>query len=229
MEQHLSAMKVTTDGCLFGAWVSHLLQKGKETFSAALDIGTGTGLLSLMVAQKSAIDIDAVEIDNGAAEQARLNFAQSPWAQRLQLIEGDINTVVLKKEYDAIFSNPPFYEKELASPNAARNMAHHSEQLTLEQLFSVIYQKLTAEGTYFLLLPYKRKKEIERLLNNAGLYIHTIVEVQPLVAHAPFRLLLKGGKKETEQKEIKTFCIKDTEGHYTPPFVQLLQDYYLYL
>ena len=222
-------MKVTTDGCLFGAWVAHTLQKEKETFSTALDIGAGTGLLSLMAAQKNEIEIDAVEIDSGAAAQVRQNFELSPWAQRLHVIEGDINTVTLRKEYDCIFSNPPFYENELASPDAKRNLAHHSGQLTLEQLFSVIQQKLSADGTYFLLLPYKRKSEIERFLGNAGLYVYTMVEVHPSVIHAPFRLLLKGSKKETLQKEKETFYIKDEAGQYTTAFVQLLKDYFLYL
>jgi len=227
-QQH-AAMKVTTDACLAGAWMADQLQKEKETFLHALDIGAGTGLLSLMVAQKNDVKIDAVEIDSGAAQQARENFALSPWAERLHLIEGNINTYSSSKKYDCTFSNPPFYEAELQSPNATRNVAHHSQQLKLEALFAIIADKLHANGIFFLLLPYKRKSEIERLLPQSGLHIHTLVEVKPSELHAPFRLLIKGSKAEKHQKEIETFSIKDAAGQYTPAFEQLLKDYYLYL
>ena len=227
-QQH-AAMKVTTDACVFGAWVAQQLQKENKTFVNALDIGAGTGLLSLMVAQKNSLQIDAVEIDNSAAHQARNNFAQSPWYPSLQLVEGDITTCPLKKEYDCIFSNPPFYEGELQSPSAARNVAHHSQQLKLEALLHIISERLNEKGIFFLLLPYKRKSEVERLLQQAALHIYTMVDVQPSVTHAPFRILVKGGRLEKGQKEKETFCIKDADGQYTPAFVQLLKDYYLYL
>ena len=227
-QQH-SAMKVTTDACLAGAWMAHQLQKEGETFLNVLDIGAGTGLLSLMVAQKVEANLDAVEIDSDAAQQARNNFSQSPWHQNLHLIEGDINTCELKKEYDCIISNPPFYEGELASPSAARNLAHHSQQLKLDALFKIIYERLRIDGSFYLLLPYKRKSEIERLLHQTHLHIHTLVDVAPTVTHAPFRILIKGGKIEKPQKENQTFYIKDAAGQYTPEFVQLLKDYYLYL
>ena len=227
-QQH-SAMKVTTDACLAGAWMAHQLQKEGETFLEVLDIGAGTGLLSLMVAQKVEANIDAVEIDSDAAQQARDNFAQSTWHQNLHLIEGDINTCELKKEYDCIISNPPFYEGELASPSAARNLAHHSHQLKLDILFKIIYERLNVSGSFYLLLPYKRKSEIERLLQQSHLHIHTMIDVAPSVMHAPFRILVKGGKVESLQKENQTFYIKDAADQYTPEFVQLLKDYYLYL
>lgn len=227
-QQH-SAMKVTTDACLAGAWMAQELQKEKETFVNVLDIGAGTGLLSLMVAQKINATIDSVEIDPNAAQQARENFAQSPWHHRLHLIEADINNCELKKAYDCIISNPPFYEGELASPSAARNLAHHSQQLKLEDLFQIIYQRLHSNGSFYLLLPCKRKKEIERLLHQAQLHVHNMIEVAPSVTHAPFRILVSGGKEEKGQKEKETFYIKDASGQYTPQFVQLLKDYYLYL
>ena len=226
---HLSAMKVTTDACLFGAWVAAQLQKEKETFFQALDIGTGTGLLSLMVVQKNKAHLDAVEIDAGAAQQARDNFAQSPWAQKLHLVEGDVNAVALEPQYDCIISNPPFYENDLTSPHKGRNLAHHSQQLKLEQLFGLIAQKLKANGSFFLLLPFKRKEEIELLLQQKGLHIHAELWAQQTINHTPFRLLLQGGKAPKDQKGWETISIKDAAGQYTPPFVQLLQDYYLYL
>lgn len=229
VHHHRSAMKVTTDACLFGAWAAAQMQKEKKRFLHLLDIGAGTGLLSLMAAQKNNSEIDAVEIDSSAAQQARDNFAQSPWPQRLHLLEGDITQMALLKTYDSIICNPPFYEKELTSPSATRNIAHHSYHLKLEQLFEIIYKSLNENGIFFLLLPYKRKAEAEQLLQQQQLHVHTLVEVHPSVAHQPFRLLLKGSKKEPSQKEKERFYIKDEAGQYTPPFVQLLKDYYLYL
>ena len=228
VHQQGAAMKVTTDACLFGAWVAQQLQKENETFLHTLDIGTGTGLLSLMLAQKAATSIDAVEIDAATAEQAHQNFALSPWKDQLQLREGDIQKINLYKSYDGIISNPPFYENELASPQSARNIAHHSSHLTLQALLQLIYQNLNEEGVFFLLLPFKRQKEILTLLKQNNLFLHEEVIVHPTESHPPFRLMIRGGKKKKETVT-SVINIKLNDGTYTPAFTNLLKDYYLYL
>lgn len=227
VHQQGAAMKVTTDACLFGAWVAQNLQKDSKTFSNLLDVGTGTGLLSLMLAQKIQATIDAVEIDEEAAAQALHNFNLSSWSDRLNLIEGDINTVPLP-HYDAIISNPPFYENELASPNAQRNQAHHSSSLKLQGLVHILQKSLKEDGFFYLLLPPKRQKELEAFLPTADLYLHQLVWVHQTPRHAPFRMMLKGGKSKVTTTE-KTIVIKDENEAYTPAFVDLLKEYYLYL
>ncbi|ANE49130.1 tRNA1(Val) (adenine(37)-N6)-methyltransferase [Flavisolibacter tropicus] len=244
------AMKVTTDGCLFGAWVaresmvngqwsmeSELLSDSHELGGSGqravdgrrmLDIGAGTGLLSLMVAQKNiGAAIDAVEIDKQAASQAEENVKGSSFASNITVYEGDI-TAWDKGSYDVIYSNPPFYEKEIPSSQQQKNIAHHGEGLRLETLLTIISQKLTDEGQFYLLLPYKRKGAIEKGLQNVGLYLEKEVIVKPTTENLPFRLLLKGGKQPTTV-QTETLSIYDASKSYTPEFVSLLKDYYLYL
>src|SRR5262245_58656662 len=133
IHQEHCAMKVTTDGCLFGAWVAASKAGNAAAGKHVLDIGTGTGLLSLMYAQKHPhAQIDAIEIDEAAAQQAADNFAASPWQKRLQLIHSDIKDYRPSHPYDTIISNPPFYENQLSSGNAKKNMAHHSSSIGLE-------------------------------------------------------------------------------------------------
>jgi len=220
------AMKVTTDGCLFGAWVAREMENANCKMETALDVGTGTGLLSMMVAQKNGVAIDAVEIDKVAAEQAAENIKTSPF-RNIQVLSLDAKDLLFKS-YDCIFSNPPFYETELASPDKKRNIAHHSSDLDWDTLFKLITNHLTADGNFYLLLPYKRHSEIHSLLEKHGLYLAKWITVKPSTSHQPFRLLLSGQKIEIpiEKNELS---IKDSAGNYTPEFTALLKDYYLYL
>ena len=142
------AMKVTTDSCFFGAWVAEEIKKEKRKIKNALDIGAGTGLLSLMIAQKNKIEIDAVEIDKDASQQAKENIEASPWKNQIHIFNEDIVSFQPGKKYDCIISNPPFYENELASEKQKRNIAHHSEQLTISEVLRVIKNHLDEEGFF---------------------------------------------------------------------------------
>ena len=157
-------MKVTTDACLFGAWVADDMKRIQP--ERILDIGTGTGLLALMAAQIcSDAVIDAVEIEGGAAAQATENFKASPWADRIRSHHTDIRNSIFKEQFDAIICNPPFYENELASPDTKRNMAHHAGGLLLQDLLPLIGQQLAADGKAYVLLPARRKSEKSELLD----------------------------------------------------------------
>jgi tRNA1Val (adenine37-N6)-methyltransferase len=224
---HQSAMKVTTDACLFGAWCAREIENGKWKIENLLDIGTGTGLLSLMIAQKNNIVIDAVEIDGSTAEEARNNVLFSPFKDQIQIIK----TNILDFEntgYDVIVSNPPFYENELESQSKEKNTAHHGYGLKWEELFGIINKKLTDTGKFFLLLPYKRKTDLEILLEKESLHANNIVLVKQSVQHSPFRILLQGSKQKFE-KITSTLSITDEQKKYTAEFTHLLKDYYLYL
>src|SRR5689334_19640143 len=120
------AMKVTTDACLFGAWCAQEIQCLQPVPRHLLDIGTGTGLLCLLIEQKNELPIEAVEIDPDAAQQARENVAASPWKHKIQIHHADILSCHPEQEFDCIVSNPPFYENELASQQDQKNLAHHS-------------------------------------------------------------------------------------------------------
>lgn len=225
-------MKVTTDGCLFGAWcaadIRKMVKEGNlASSSKVLDIGTGTGLLSLMLAQKAALQIDAVEIDAAAAGQAAGNVATSPFSGQITVMKNDV-LQLQEPGYGVIFSNPPFYENELKSGNHAKDTAHHSHQLTWAELFAAINRMLNDHGVFFLLLPAKREGELEGYLKKEDLYVNRIVRVQQTTRHTPFRLLVQGSRTVSPVSE-ERLSIKDENQQYTPEFTALLKDYYLYL
>jgi tRNA1Val (adenine37-N6)-methyltransferase len=223
------AMKVTTDGCLFGAWCAEEIQKSKEAIKKVLDIGCGTGLLSLMIAQKNKVIIDAVEIDIAAAEQAVENIAASLWKENISVINKDVLQWQPNVVYDCIVSNPPFYESELRSDKKVKNIAHHDEGLKLEELFRFVQESLSKNGKFFLLLPVKREKDVAELMKQSGFHLHQLVIVKQSINHAPFRLMLEAGFQPMNNIATKEIIIKDEENNYTNDFIALLKDYYLYL
>jgi tRNA1Val (adenine37-N6)-methyltransferase len=234
INQASAAMKVTTDACLFGAWVGKEIakQEREKIFYHILDIGAGTGLLSLMIAQQSKAEIDSVEIDPAAATEADENYAASPWADRLFVMPGDArkSAYALGKAYNAIVSNPPFYENELAGENARRNQAHHDEGLKLDDLFPIIADLLEPEAHFYVLLPYKRLTEIPALLKKHELIATQQVLVRQSTRHDYFRIMLEG-KRMKDVDEIFTeseMAIREGDV-YTSEFTALLKDYYLYL
>jgi len=221
------AMKITTDACLFGAWCATEIQNEETKMSRLLEIGTGTGLLSVMIAQKNDLSIDAVEIDAEASEQARENAGSSPWQNRIHIIHEDIRNFQSAQGYDVIVSNPPFYENEISSQQASKNLAHHSSELKLSELFLMIKNNLAGTGFFFLLLPYKRQKELEKLLEQHRLFVYKKVVVHQSMAHDPFRIMLMGGQNVAATHQ-STIAIREGK-EYTQDFIQLLRDYYLYL
>jgi tRNA1Val (adenine37-N6)-methyltransferase len=238
IQQDRCAMKVTTDGCLFGAWAtrkvgsleSGVVSQISET-RTVLDVGTGTGLLALMLAQEGEFSIDAVEVDKDAFQQASENVAASPWADRIKVFHADIREFEFPNQYDIIISNPPFYEKELKGDDAKKNIAHHNEGLLLPELLAIIKKNLKPGGSFFLLLPYKRNEEIRKMFTENDLAIQQLTFVRQSTKHDFFRIMLEGKLKTDEVAEtiIDEISIKDEQDQYTPAFVNLLKDYYLHL
>lgn len=230
IHQDRCAMKVTTDGCLFGAWAAREIKALSHTTRNMLDIGTGTGLLTLMVVQKNPqLIIDAIEIDKAAFLQAKENISGSPFKNKIYLKHADILSNPYERKYDVLISNPPFYEKELASSDKSKNIAHHDESLTLEQLLPVIKNRLLADSRFYLLLPYKRKTEIEQLLKKNNLSFSKIVSVRQSPKHGHFRLLIEGRLYEDFEPETSELTIRAEDDQYTAEFTRLLKDYYLHL
>jgi tRNA1Val (adenine37-N6)-methyltransferase len=231
IHQDRCAMKVTTDACLFGAWVAEEARSRESGVRSSLDIGTGTGLLALMLAQKNfETNILAIEIDKDAAEQAANNIDSSLWKDQVDILEANVKEFSFPQKFDLIISNPPFYEKELRSDTDKKNIAHHSENLTLKELLNIIKNNLNQDGNFFLLLPYKRNDEIKRLFKDHELHVSKMILVRQSVKHDYFRIFVKGNlnaeQKETEFYEIS---IWDEQQQYTNEFVRLLKDYYLHL
>ncbi|MDI9364857.1 MAG: methyltransferase [Flavobacterium sp.] len=221
-QQHC-AMKVTTDGCLFGAWLANELQNTSPNLRL-LDIGSGTGLLSLMVAQKTTATIDAVEIDIHATEQAIENISASPWHNKLQVFNSAIQDYQ-STVYNYIFTNPPFFDKDLKSADAKRNLALHSAALSLEELLANITRLLAPSGYFAILLPYHRVAFFEDLATANGYHLHKKTLVQPTPKHAYFRGMLQFGFAKKEAI-VDSIIIKEY-NNYTAQFKELLKDYYL--
>ena len=231
VHQDKCAMKVTTDGCLFGGFVANAISNSELVINNCLDIGTGTGLLSLMIKKKKNCFIDAIEIDAAAAEQATTNIVASPFSDKINIIQTDARIFLFEKKYDLIISNPPFYEKELKGDDEKRNIAHHSEELSLSNLLTIINDNLSANGNFYLLLPFKRDEEIKKLIASNNFQIETITYIRQSVKHDYFRIIVSG-KFRTENPEeilLEDMAIKNEIGNYTPPFISLLKDYYLHL
>lgn len=194
-----------------------------------LDIGTGTGLLSLMLAQRfSNAAITGIELDVAAAGQAVRNFAASPWSSSLKVLVGDARSLSLDTQYDLIITNPPFYESDLKSPDQLRNQAMHTTTLNYAALLDVIDKNLSLSGVFSVLLPYKPYATFEVLATQRGFYPRKVLHVKQTVNHDKFRTIAIFGREEAPRNE-EVMAIKEAGNDYTAAFRALLQPYYLYL
>lgn len=225
IQQDKCAMKVCTDACLFGSLAATHANE-KQTIQV-LDIGIGTGLLTLMFAQKHAnAIIDAIEIDGAAAQQATENINASPWKKRLHVIQGDIKKIPLHKQYDFIITNPPFFENSLKSNSSKRNIALHGEALHLKELLTIIKKYLCVRGQCIILLSLSTTFSFEQALAQEHLYIQEKIFIKQTPQHPYFRTVLLFSKQKTETT-ISEIIIQNEDGQYTPAFIALLKDYYL--
>ena len=222
-QQHC-AMKVCTDACLFGAWLAH--HAAVVNCSTVLDIGTGTGLLPLLLAQQlSSATIEAIEIDELAAMQAGSNFKDSKWHERLQVFHTDAKAFTTSKKYDLIVSNPPFFKNDLKSANIQRNLALHSDALSLEEVVSIAKKYATINGIMAFLLPYHRCNYFEKIAEQNNLHLSEKRLVRQTDKHGYFRaMLLYSQKKATPV--LTEITIKEESNNYSKAFIDLLQPYY---
>ncbi|CAN5549184.1 methyltransferase [soil metagenome] len=224
--QDQCAMKVTSDACLFGAITAAKFIG--ETHLKILDIGTGTGLLSLMVAQKNTTSkIDAVEIDEAAALQVKKNVAESAFASQIEVYKSDIKQFDNNHSYDFIITNPPFFENDLKSIKDNRNKALHDASLTLDELLKQFDRLLKPGGLVSILLPYHRTDYFIAMASKLKWYCSKRINVKQTENHDYFRGILCFNK--TESITEKTSLIIKQEGEYSNDFKQLLKDYYLHL
>lgn len=217
-----SAMKVGTDGVLLGAWAD------VTGATKILDVGTGTGLIALMIAQRSGADITGIEIDRDAACEAEHNFAISAWKNRLKVVEMDFNefTKGCNEKYDLIVSNPPYFVNSLECPEEKRMQARHTSSLNYTQLIEGATSILAENGNICLITPI----EVEDLLNgivvNAGLSICKKVYVSPVVGSAPKRILWHISNR-CEECVKESFSIEKSRHVYTEEYIELTKEYYL--
>jgi tRNA1Val (adenine37-N6)-methyltransferase len=222
IQQDRTAMKVCTDSCILGACTALRLQGAKKI----LDIGTGTGLLSLMLAQKTMAHIDSIESDTDSFSQAVENINQSSWHDRIRIIEGDARHYSFDSKYDIIISNPPFYESDLRSPVHKKNKAKHEVSLSLDELMQVILANLSDDGVFSILLPFHRTNYFLKLATANGFFLREKITIKPTPSHEAFRSICLFGYKKPEHPILEDLTIKNGEGKNSLKFAELMKDYY---
>ena len=230
MHQEHTAMKVCTDACLFGAWAAADAQM--QSANKILDIGSGTGLLSLMLAQQTSAHITAIEMEAGAFEQTKANFELSPWKERLDAIHNSIQDYASNNKhnlFDCIITNPPFYEQDLNSPDNAKNLASHSTALPWDELVKSVATLLQENGAWYVLVPTLRAYTMQKLALMNGLQLSEECLMYNDAKHLPIRAMLKFVKQKEAVIQRKKIIIKNADQSYTAEFSSYLKDYYLHL
>ncbi|CAM2780235.1 tRNA1Val (adenine37-N6)-methyltransferase [Flavobacterium succinicans] len=225
IEQDRCAMKIGTDGVLLGAWAPiH-----NHPFSV-LDIGTGTGIIALMLAQRSAAQqIDALEIDEAAYEQATDNFENSPWNDRLFCFHAGLDEFIEEPEdeYDLIVSNPPFYSEDYKTENESRDLARFQDAMPFEQLLEAADLLLSEHGIFAVIIPFKEEENFIALANEFELYPLKITRVKGTPTTEIKRSLLAFSRNETTDLAIDQLVIETARHVYTPEYIELTKDFYL--
>lgn len=226
IEQDKCSMKVCTDSCVFGAWIASGIES--KSPQKILDIGTGTGLLSLMLAQKTSAIIHAIDIDDDAKVQAWENFNASPWNNRLQVFCGHIKKWHAASRYDYIISNPPFFENDLVPQDAGKKNSKHSNSLHLNELIVAVEGLLAKDGCFAVLLPHSRQEYFEKEAASHSLFVVEKLHIRQSIKHNYFRtiLILEKTQHPVKQSELS---IRNNSNEYTSEFISLMKDYYLYL
>ena len=217
-------MKVGVDGVLLGAWV-RVPDSGR-----ILDIGTGTGLLALMLAQRSPkAHIDALEIDDDACKEARHNVMQSPWPERIRVHHSPVQQFAgqTNLRFDLLVSNPPFFERSTKAPCRKRNAARHDDDLPLPDLLDASINLLKPEGRLALVWPYERAAQLEGLAQEKGLFTERITRVRPNSQKKFHRILVELGFRNIPVKENELELHAAGENGYSAAYRNLTRDFYL--
>jgi tRNA1Val (adenine37-N6)-methyltransferase len=217
-----STHKIGTDGVLLGAWVD------VKNVRTILDIGTGTGVIALMLAQRTAPDvrIDAVEIEAGDAVQARENVLKSPWPEKIRVIHTAVQSFRAEMKYDLIVSNPPFFINSWKPPHDKRSQARHTQQLPFEDLIKSAGQFLADSGKLAIILPYQEAVHFTELANRSKLFPHRVLEFRSR-AHKPIeRLLVEFG---TQGKQlVKDELVLHGDGdEWSAGYMEMTREFYL--
>lgn len=225
IEQDCCAMKIGTDGILLGAWVEL-----KDPYSI-LDIGAGTGIIGLMMAQRSNAGlIDAIEIDDDAYEQCVDNFENSTWGDRLFCYHASLDEFAEEmqdeEKYDLIISNPPFYAENYKTENESRNLARFSDSLPFEDLLEYAASLLSKVGEFAVIIPFSEEEKFLSLAKVVGLFPDRITRVRGTENASIKRSLIQLSFSAKELKEDK-LVIEISRHEYTSKYTELVKDFYL--
>lgn len=222
--QDRCAMKIGTDGVLLGAWTS---LEGNP--SSILDIGAGTGIIALILAQRSEAEtVDALEIDEEAYEQCVENFEASPWADRLFCYHAGLDEFVEEEieKYELIVSNPPFYTEDVSSGDASRDIARQNTSLPFDELLRGVSKLLSEDGAFSTIIPFKKEDDIIELASQNRLFPRRVARVKGNPSSEIKRSLLELSFEEKVVK-LDELVIEMERHRYTEEYVNLTQDFYL--
>lgn len=216
------AMKVGTDGVLLGAWAS------VRNAHKILDVGTGTGLVALMLAQRSLPDADivALEIDKAAAGQAGENVARSPWKERIEVVQADFRNYQSSDKFDVIVSNPPYFVDSLGCPDQQRNAARHNDSLTYEELLEGVAGLLAEDGAFTIVIPTDVADRVKMIATAKNLYAVRQLNVITKPGGIPKRTLITFtfSNRECVIEELLTELARH---QYSEEYIALTREYYL--
>lgn len=224
LEDELCAMKVGTDGVLLGAWAD--VAESRHI----LDLGTGSGLIALMLAQRSAkAEILGVDVDQKAVVQANINFESSPWSDRLSALECDVRSLEGSSRFDHIVSNPPYFVETTESPNASRAVARHATHLTYGDIVALSERMLVDGGRLSVILPSDcaalfRREAFERL------WLVRLMDISTKEGEEPRRTMMEFRRvSEPVMPKITTLTIRHKDSTYTDEYRRLTEDFYISL
>ena len=219
---HRSTMKVGTDAILLGRWVE------VKPSDVVLDIGTGCGLLPLMLSQKGVAHVDAVDIDKASVEEATVNFAASQWREHLKAYHSDIVDFQTEKKYDLIVSNPPFFNRYSKCDSDRKSRARHNDAgLSYATICKVASRLMQPDGRFTLVLPVNVMEAFLEDAKNAGLYLRRRMTIIPIEGKEPNRVNLELGFGRIGNVIEETFVIRDADQRFTVQYNEFLKEFYL--
>ena len=219
IKQDRCALKVGTDGMLIGAWTIYAHAE------RILDIGTGTGVLALIAAQRNpSASIHAVEIDRDSAEQARENVAASPWADRVTIYQGDVRQWGHEGKYDLVLCNPPFYKGHNPSQDARKAIAKHDLSLPLNDLIAAMDARCAEHGRLSFIIPFDRLAEVISLASLHQFNLMRQCLVYYMANKLPKRVLVEFSRKFDQEEELTELVVELVPGEYSPEYRALIRD-----
>ena len=217
----MSPLKVGTDSMLLGSFIS------SDSKLQGLDLGAGTGVLSLMLAQKNQkLQIDAVEIDANVANECDLNFQNSKWRKNLKCISADYLQFEFKKKYDLIFSNPPYHFENILSPDNGVNISKHSMLCDFIQFFQLVKQLLTENGDFWIILPFSSLDQLTKLANEQGLFLKEYICIHSKPSKKNIRVIMNFSSKKQDTIREKEFVIRNENNLYSEEYIALTKDFH---